>query len=103
MTLMGLDGLAFGFSTTPLFVVITGFTFGFLSNIFSNAFHQYGAELYPTRVRAFADGVQYSLSRLGNYIWLSLLPQVLYSSGPFAMYIFVFIMAVIVTLDGDIT
>jgi len=61
--------------------------------------HQYGAELYPTRVRAFADGVQYSLSRLGNYIWLTLLPIVLYSNGPIAMYTVVFIMALIVTLD----
>uniref|UniRef100_UPI0006D16817 MFS transporter n=1 Tax=Metallosphaera hakonensis TaxID=79601 RepID=UPI0006D16817 len=33
--LMGLDGLAFGFSSSPLFIVITGFIFGFLSNIFS--------------------------------------------------------------------
>ncbi|ACP46602.1 major facilitator superfamily MFS_1 [Sulfolobus islandicus Y.G.57.14] len=99
MLLMGLVGLAFGFSSSPLEAVATGFTFGFLSNIFSNAFHQYGAELYPTRVRAFADGVQYSLSRLGNYIWLTLLPIVLYSNGPIAMYTVVFIMALIVTLD----
>ncbi|AAK43241.1 MFS transporter [Saccharolobus solfataricus] len=99
MLLMGLVGLAFGFSSSPLEAVVTGFTFGFLSNIFSNAFHQYGAELYPTRVRAFADGVQYSLSRLGNYIWLTLLPIVLYSNGPVAMYTIVFIMALIVTLD----
>jgi len=100
--LMGIDGLAFGFSSTPTEVIITGFIFGFLSNIFSNAFHQYGAELYPTRIRAFADGVQYSLSRLGNYVWLSLLPQILYTSGPFVMYIVVFIMAVIVALDVGI-
>ncbi|QGA68038.1 MFS transporter [Sulfolobus sp. E11-6] len=99
MLLMGLVGLAFGFSSSPLEAVVSGFAFGFLSNIFSNAFHQYGAELYPTRVRAFADGVQYSLSRLGNYIWLTILPIVLYSNGPVAMYTIVFIMALIVTLD----
>jgi len=97
--LMGIVGLAFGFSITPVEVIVTGFIFGFLSNIFSNAFHQYGAELYPTRVRAFADGVQYSLSRLGNYVWLTLLPLVLFSSGPAAMYTVVFIMALIVTAD----
>ncbi|MCY0858887.1 MAG: MFS transporter [Sulfolobaceae archaeon] len=100
--LMGVAGLAFGFSVTPVEVVVTGFIFGFLSNIFSNAFHQYGAELYPTRVRAFADGVQYSLSRLGNYIWLSVLPLVLYGYGPVAMYTIVFIMSVIVALDVGI-
>ncbi|WP_338598400.1 MFS transporter [Sulfolobus tengchongensis] len=99
MLIMGLVGLAFGFSITPIEVIISGFAFAFLANIFSNAFHQYGAELYPTRVRAFADGVQYSLSRLGNYIWLSVLPLILYSRGPFAMYLVVFIMAIIVTID----
>ena len=99
MLLMGIVGLAFGFSTTPVEVIATGFIFGFLSNIFSNAFHQYGAELYPTRIRAFADGVQYSLSRLGNYIWLTVLPLVLYNNGPATMYTVVFIMALIVTID----
>ncbi|MGC8583905.1 MAG: MFS transporter [Thermoproteus sp.] len=97
--LMGVDGLAFGYSTTPVQVVATGFIFGLLANIFSNAFHQYGAELYPTRIRAFADGVQYSISRLGNYVWLSLLPLVLKAYGAFAMYAVVFAMAVAVFLD----
>ncbi|CCC80961.1 MFS transporter [Thermoproteus tenax] len=100
--LMGVVGLAFGLSTTPAQVVATGFMFGLLSNIFSNAFHQYGAELYPTRIRAFADGVQYSLSRLGNYVWLSVLPLVLTAYGPLAMYMVVFAMAVAVFLDVGI-
>ncbi|MFP3044946.1 MAG: MFS transporter [Thermocladium sp.] len=99
MLLMGIDGLAFGYAITPLEAVATGFLFGFLSNIFSNAFHQYGAELYPTRIRAFADGVQYSLSRLGNYIWLTALPLVLQSYGPGAMYAVVLVMAIIVFID----
>jgi len=100
--LMGIDGLAFGFSVTPVQVVVTGFIFGLLSNIFSNAFHQYGAELYPTRIRAFADGVQYSLSRLGNYVWLTVLPIVLTMYGAVPMYVIVFILAVVVFLDVGI-
>lgn len=100
--LMGIDGLAFGFSLTPVQVVVTGFIFGLLSNIFSNAFHQYGAELYPTRIRAFADGVQYSLSRLGNYVWLTVLPIVLTMYGAVPMYVIVFILAVVVFLDVGI-
>jgi putative MFS transporter len=99
MLLMGIDGLAFGYSVTPLEVVVTGFIFGLLSNIFSNAYHQYGAELYPTRVRAFADGVQYSLSRLGTYIWLTVLPLVLMLYGPVGMYAVVLVMTIIVFID----
>ncbi|MFP3160489.1 MAG: MFS transporter, partial [Vulcanisaeta sp.] len=68
----------------------------------SNAFHQYGAELYPTRIRAFADGVQYSLSRLGNYVWLTVLPIVLTMYGAVPMYVIVFILAVVVFLDVGI-
>jgi len=97
--LMGIVGLLFGLASSATEVITTGFTFGFLSNIFSNSFHQYGAELYPTRIRSFADGVQYSLSRLGNFVWLSLLPLVLNSYGPFYMYVVVFVFAVIVFLD----
>lgn len=102
MLLMGVDGLAFGYSMTPIQVVTTGFIFGLLANIFSNAFHMYGAELYPTRIRAFADGVQYALSRLGNFVWLSTLPLVLQGYGAAAMYAIVFAMAVVVFLDVGI-
>lgn len=99
MLVMGLVGLAFGFSSTLLEAVSTGFLFALLSNIFSNAFHQYAAELYPTRIRAFADGVQYSLSRLGNYVWLTVLPIILTTYGPVTMYTVVLILAIIVFLD----
>ena len=97
--LMGIDGLVFGYSTSVALLITTGFIFGTLANIFSNAFHMYGAELYPTRVRAFADGVQYSLSRLGNFVWLTVLPIVLVTYGPFAMFTLVFTFSVIILLD----
>lgn len=97
--LMGIDGIAFGYSVSVPFLITTGFIFALLANIFSNAFHLYGAELYPTRIRSFADGVQYSLSRLGNFVWLTFLPIILYDYGPFVMYIVVFTFSVIILLD----
>jgi len=100
--LMGIDGLAFGYSTSVAALVATGFLFGFLANIFSNAFHLYGAELYPTRVRAFADGAQYSLSRLGNFVWLSVLPTILVLYGSVAMFSVVFAYSVILLIDVGI-
>ncbi len=96
---MGLVGLAFGFSSTPIEAISTGFLFALLANIFSNAYHQYAAELYPTRIRAFADGVQYSLSRLGNYVWMTVLPIILTMYGAVAMYMIVLALAIIVFLD----
>ncbi|MEZ0248324.1 MAG: MFS transporter [Thermoproteus sp.] len=99
MLLMGVVGLAFGFSSTVAEAVASGFVFALLANIFSNAFHQYAAELYPTRIRAFATGIQYSLSRLGNYVWMSLLPTVLTAYGAAAMYAIVFVLSIIVFID----
>lgn len=97
--LMGVDGVAFGYSNSIPVLVTTGFLFGTLANVFSNAFHLYGAELYPTRIRSFADGVQYSISRLGNFVWLSVLPTVLAVYGPLAMFTVVFLFSVIILLD----
>ena len=99
MLAMGFVGLAFGFSSTPIEAISTGFLFALLSNIFSNAYHQYAAELYPTRIRAFADGVQYSISRLGTYVWMTALPIVLMAYGAVTMYVVVLILAIIVFLD----
>ena len=97
--LMGIDGLAFGYTVIPVVIVLTGFIFGFVSTIFSNAFHLYGAELYPTRMRATGDGIAYSLSRLGNFVWLSILPLVLESHGSVAMFSIVFVLSLVVTFD----
>lgn len=99
MLLMGLDGLAFGYSNKVYEIIVTGFLFGLLSNIFSNAYHQYGAELYPTRIRAIGDGIQYSLSRLGSYVFLSILPIILTLYGAPAMFTVVLIMTIIIFID----
>jgi putative MFS transporter len=97
--LMGIDGVAFGYSTSIGLLIATGFLFGTLANIFSNAYHLYAAELYPTRIRSFADGAQYSLSRLGNFIWLSLLPLVLVQYGAPVMFSVVFAYSVLLLVD----
>ncbi|WP_246271542.1 hypothetical protein [Amycolatopsis acididurans] len=59
-------GLAFGYSTTGVAVSILGFCYTAISNAFSNAFHTYQAELFPTSLRATAAGSAHSLSRLAT-------------------------------------
>lgn len=61
---MAATGLLFGFAGSPAAVVGWGFAFTLISNIYSNAFHAYLGELYPTRLRATGAGVAYSVSRL---------------------------------------
>jgi putative MFS transporter len=57
-------GLLFGYAGSPAQVIVWGFLYTVASNVFSNAFHVYLGELYPTALRATAAGSAYSISRL---------------------------------------
>ncbi|MBV9805244.1 MAG: MFS transporter [Solirubrobacterales bacterium] len=61
-------GVVFGFARVPWLIVTAGFLLTATSNVFSNAFHIYQAEIFPTRIRATAVGTAYSLSRLSGAI-----------------------------------
>lgn len=63
---MAVFGLLFGFASAPAAIVAFGFCYTAISNLFSNAFHTYQGELFPTLVRATAAGSAYSLSRLAT-------------------------------------
>ncbi|MFJ8826916.1 MFS transporter [Streptomyces sp. NPDC102467] len=57
-------GLAFGTADSSVAIVAAGVLMTLTQNIFSNAFHVYQAELFPTGMRGSAVGIAYSLSRL---------------------------------------
>ncbi|WP_428950816.1 MFS transporter [Streptomyces sp. cg35] len=57
-------GLAFGTADSSAAIVTAGVLMTLTQNIFSNAFHVYQAELFPTGMRGSAVGIAYSLSRL---------------------------------------
>ena len=65
---MGALGITFGFARAPWLIVAAGFLLTATSNVFSNSFHIYQAEIFPTRIRATAVGAAYSLSRLSGAI-----------------------------------
>lgn len=56
-------GIVFGSATNTVVIVSAGFLLTVASNVFSNAYHVYQAEIFPTRVRSTAVGMCYSLSR----------------------------------------
>ena len=64
LLMMGLAMLAFALLSSPLALIATGVVFVLAGNILSFAYHNYQAELYPTRIRARAVGFVYSWSRL---------------------------------------
>ncbi len=61
---MAVFGVVFGLATAEWAIVIGGLAYTISSNVFSNAYHVYLAESYPTAIRASAAGAAYSLSKI---------------------------------------
>ena len=95
---MAVFGLLFGFATSAAAIVAFGFCYTAISNLFSNAFHTYQGELFPTLVRATAAGSAYSLSRLATatmpYLLLSALTA-WHAGGMFAVVAVAMVLLVI--------
>ncbi|MGW1840312.1 MFS transporter [Streptomyces sp. NPDC002067] len=79
-------GLAFGFAAAPWAIVTFGFLLTVCSNVFSNAFHVYQTEIFPTGVRAGAIGIAYSLSRLTSVVLPFVALGVLTALGPVGVF-----------------
>jgi MFS transporter, putative metabolite:H+ symporter len=60
---MGVTGMVFGYARDAALIVTAGFVLTCASNVFSNGFHTYQAEIFPTRIRSGAISIAYSLSR----------------------------------------
>lgn len=86
---MAVFGLAFGYSTNGAAIAILGFGYTAVSNVFSNAYHAYQAEIFPTSLRATAAGSAYSLSRLATAAMPYLLLPLLDAHGATAVFVVV--------------
>ena len=64
--LMSVCGLALGAAIGPAAIIASGFMYTIVSNIFSNAFHVFQAEIFPTFIRGTATGTAYGLSRISS-------------------------------------
>ncbi|OKH98459.1 MFS transporter [Streptomyces sp. CB02923] len=83
---MAASGLAFGFADSGRLIVSAGFALTVCSNVFSNAFHVYQTEIFPTGLRSSAIGIAYSLSRLTSVILPFVALTVLDALGPGAVF-----------------
>jgi MFS transporter, putative metabolite:H+ symporter len=97
--LMAVLGLALGLASAPVMIVAFGLSYTIVSNIFSNAFHIFQAEIFPTPVRATATSTAYGLSRLSSAAMPFVLLPVLEHSGAPAMFAAVAIAMLIVVVD----
>jgi len=79
-------GLLFATVHQTALIVAFGFLTTATSNVFSNVYHVYQAEIFPTDVRATAVGWTYSLSRLSSAALPFVLIPVLDDYGATAMF-----------------
>jgi putative MFS transporter len=99
---MAILGLIFGFATSVPLIIVSGFLLTVVSNFFSNSFHIYQAEIFPTRMRGTAVGTAYSLSRLTSAIIPFGAVALLKASGPVAVFTASAILLIILCLDVGI-
>lgn len=83
---MALFGVFFGASTSEYAIVAFGFLYTLVSNIFSNAYHIYQVEIYPTKLRATGSGIGYSLSRLSSGVMPFVFIPLLHSGGASGLF-----------------
>jgi MFS transporter, putative metabolite:H+ symporter len=91
--------MAFGFARAPWLIVVAGFATTAVSNVFSNSFHIYQAEIFPTRIRGTAVGFAYSLSRLSGAILRFITVTVLDNLGADVVFVGSAVIMLVVGLD----
>jgi MFS transporter, putative metabolite:H+ symporter len=96
---MGVLGIIFGAARQPWLIVTAGFLLTCVSNVFSNGFHIYQAEIFPTRLRSSAIGVTYSLSRAASALMPFIAIAALASLGATAVFVGSAILMVVLALD----
>jgi len=86
---MSVLGIGLGYSTSPVAIVVLGFLYTTVSNVFSNGLHIFQVEIFPTSIRATAAGLCYGLSRLSSAAMPFVLLPVLERWGAGPMFVVV--------------
>ncbi|ALP68559.1 MFS transporter (plasmid) [Paraburkholderia caribensis] len=79
-------GIGFAYSSNSAMIVSFGVLTTCASNVFSNAYHVYQAEIFPARVKSTAIGTTYALSRIVSGSLPFVLLPVLTNHGAGAMF-----------------
>jgi len=86
VAVMATAGVLFATVNVPALIVVFGLLITAASNVFSNIYHVYQAEIFPSDVRATAVGWTYSVSRLSSAALPFILIPVLDNYGATAMF-----------------
>lgn len=96
---IGVFGVIFAAATNVPVIVASGFLLTAVSNVFSNAFHIYAAEIFPTAIRSTANGAAYSLSRATSTALPFVAVPALATLGPVAVFSGTAVLIVLLCLD----
>ncbi|MCL4453773.1 MFS transporter [Ferroplasma sp.] len=97
--LAGIFGTAFAVVDNVYLIVIFGFITTFILWNFSNFFHAYQAEIFPTRIRPTAAGTVYAVSRVSTAILTLLIVDVFLPHGVLASFGIIWVFIAIVVVD----
>jgi MFS transporter, putative metabolite:H+ symporter len=86
VAVMAVCGVLFATVSAPAMIIVFGLLTTAASNVFSNIYHVYQAEILPSDVRATAVGWTYSLSRLSSAVLPFVLIPILNHYGAAAMF-----------------
>jgi putative MFS transporter len=86
VVVMAVCGVLFAVANDPAMIVVFGLLTTAASNVFSNVYHVYQAEIFPNDVRATAVGWTYSVSRLSSAALPFILIPVLNHFGATTMF-----------------
>ena len=95
LVVMGLSMLAFAMANNPAALIALGVVFTLAANVMSYAYHNYQAELYPTRIRSRAVGFVYSWSRIAAAFAGLAVGYLLHAGGALAVAMFIAIAMVV--------
>lgn len=96
---MAASGLLFGSADGETTILLAGLCCTAVTNVFSNAYHVYQAEIFPTALRVTAVSWTYSLSRITTAAMPFLLVPVLADFGPGVLFSLVAVTLGIIALD----
>src|SRR5262249_48939014 len=86
VAVMATCGILFATVTSHALIIVFGLLITASSNVFSNIYHVYQAEIFPSDVRATAVGWTYSVSRLSSAALPFILVPLLDHYGATAMF-----------------
>jgi putative MFS transporter len=99
---IGVFGMLFARATEPALLIVLGVLVTLCNNLMSYSFHNYQAELFPTRIRSRAVGFVYSWSRLSAALSGLVVAYLLNLGGATAVFQFIAfaMLMVLVSIGG---